>query len=150
VIEMRKEEKINKIVGRIGEEFYFCEKFFECEDSFRGVVGSVLVPVSPEEAEERRRNFDEDGELWRDAVANELTELEHEDWVEEVLAVDGDEAVFDLVSSEKEAAVIEKVGADKVELVECVGGGRIFRPDLEWDELYDPALWERIKEFERR
>ena len=147
---MRKEEKINKIVGRIGEEFYFCEKFFEYEDSFRGVLGSILVPVSPEEAEERRRNFDEDGKLWRDAVANELTELGHEDWVEETLAENGDEAVFDLVSSEKEAAVIEKVGADKVELVECVGGGRIFRPDLEWDELYDPALWERIKEFERR
>jgi hypothetical protein len=51
--------------------------------------------ITEEEGEQRVREYLEDGELWRMAVEAENTTQSLEDWVEEVLSVDGWEVQLD-------------------------------------------------------
>jgi len=146
----RKETKYNELIGRIGDDFYFLEYIFEAGD-FCGAVANIVRPVSPNEAQYMRDTWDSDGEGWRMAVDAESTTLGLDEWREQVLAIDGDDAVFDICSDyEMEKKIIEIAGEDNVELVENVGGGRSFDLDMEWDELYNPELWEKIKEVETK
>ncbi len=133
--------QVNKLVGRIDEEYYFLEYTFDEGNAFRGAVGYSLRPVSFAEAEERRLSWDDDGEDWRMAVAAEETTLGMDDWHEWVKAIEDDELLFDFsYTSQAEAEqLLAKLQADDpdVELLECVGGGRCFSHKQTWDEVFD-------------
>lgn len=33
---------------------------------------------------------------------------------------------------------------------DCIGGERCFDVNMKWDEIYNPELWEIIKQFESK
>ena len=145
-----------KLVGRIGNNYYFCDTIFEYENGLKGATATVLCPVSREIYEQRTDPTDSDTldwfeECWKGAVQTGHTTKGLEAWAEEVLAVDGDEAVFDFSGydywDDLRNAVPELTEED-YPVFECVGGGRSFRPNMQWDEIYNEELWNRIKEIE--
>lgn len=145
-----------KLVGRIDCYYYFCDYLFNHKDGFKGATATVLRPVSREDYEQRTDPYDSDTleyfeECWKGAVQAGTTTEGLETWVKEVLAVDGDEAVFDFSGydywDDLRDAVPELTEED-YPVFECVGGGRSFRPDMQWDEIYNEELWERIKAIE--
>ena len=109
----------------------------------RGAVGTIFVPATKREAQDRRDDWDEDGEQWRSAVAAEQTDMSMEEWHECTLGSDGDDVVFDLSYYDLGIELCDKLNAelpedhDEYELAECVGGGRCFSVDMKWDELYN-------------
>jgi hypothetical protein len=58
-------------------------------NGYVSVTADEIEPLSIETAEERTREYLEDGELWRMAVASESTEMSLSDWVETVINIDG-------------------------------------------------------------
>ena len=147
---MRDQTTYGKLVGRVENEYYYLEYVFQ-DDTFKGAVGAILIPVSFAEMEERRTIFDDDGELWRAAVEAQQTELSHKDWRDRVLAIDGDDAVIDLSwFCDYGEALLERLDPkhEVYEYTEGIGGGRCFHLDMVWDELYAPDLWEIIKQYE--
>lgn len=146
----RQETKYGKLIGHIGEEYYYLDDTFSYDGGLRGATGSIMRPVTIEEAQYRRDNWDEDGELWRMAVEAKQTYRGHEDWVEFVLDCDGNDAVFDLSYYDYQEALLDRLDPDRktYELVECVGGGRCFKPSMKWDELFAPELWKEIVKYE--
>ena len=154
----RKQTIYNKLVGRIGNEYYFCDYIFRHDRDFKGATATILRPVLEDEYNERMDPINKDtqdyfGELWRDAVANERTELSLEEWAEWVLNTDGPDAVFDLDDECLWDALREAVPEFTEEdypVFECISGGRCFSPDMEWDEIYDNKLWQKIKKVEAK
>lgn len=148
----RQEDHYNKLVARIGDGYYFCDYIFH-DDRFKGATGSIMRPVSEAEAEDRRENYDEDGEMWKNAVADDRTTLGKDDWWELVLNTDGDEAVYDLSYADTYGEALMELlhnRGEDVELVECVGGGRCFHEDTEYDEVFDQELLDKINEVESK
>lgn len=74
------------------KELYFVElgvsQHGDQEPYFAG-SGFTISPISEEKAEEQTREGLEDGELWRQAVEAENTELGLSEWVEHVIDTDG-------------------------------------------------------------
>ena len=151
----RTETKYNKLIGRIGDSYYFLDDIFKYKDDFKGATGTVLEPVSQESYDEtmtvdgfKDRGYDEH---WKGAVESGSTELGLDDWLQLVLDQYGDEAVYDLSGySDDLWDQLRDIGLteEKYPIFTCVGGGRSFSPDMVWDELYNPELWEKIKEVE--
>ena len=154
----RKQTDYDKLVGRIGNEYYFCDYIFRHYRDFKGATATILRPVSEDEYNERMDPTSSDtqdwfGELWRDAVASERTEVGLEEWIEWVLDNDGPDAIFDLscdhLWDDLREAVLEFTEED-YPVFECIGGGRCFSPDMKWDEIYDNKLWQKIKKVEAK
>lgn len=146
----RQEDRYDKLVARIGNKYYFCNYIFHDlrNKHFKGATGSVMRPVSECEAEERRENYDEDGEMWKNAVENDNTTLGKDDWWEWVLDNDGDDAISDADTYGKELMELLHNQDKDVELVECVGGGRCFDANTEYDEVFDQELLDKINAVE--
>ncbi len=154
---MRKQTDYNKLIGRIGDEYYWLEYIFNDENGFKGAVGFSLRPITIEEAEQRREDFDEDNELWKMAVSSGNTELSAEDWHKMVLDIDGDDSVFDMsFFSPYGEELIKKLNADiedegeRYELTEACGCGRHFDIGMKWDELFKPELYKLIEQAEAK
>lgn len=148
--------QIKKLVGRIDNTYYFCDTLFEHADDFKGATATVLCPVAREDYENRINPRNPDTieyfeDCWQQAVQAGNTTDSLQDYVEMVLNVDGDEAVFDFSGydywDDLRAAVPELTEED-YPVFECFGGGRSFSPDMKWDEIYDGDLWKQIKEIE--
>mgnify|MGYP001617477109 CR=1 FL=1 len=151
---MRHETKYNKLVGRIGDAYYFCDGIFKYDDSFQGATATVLEPVSLDEYEERTSPsglLDYLGDHWKDAVADDATTLGQSEWCEWTYNVDGDEMLwnhsgYDLWDQLRDLGLSE----EEYPLFTCSGGGRSFSPDMQFDEIYDPALWSKIQAVETK
>jgi len=150
--------QIKKLVGRIGNDYYFCDALFEHTDDFKGAIATVLRPVACEDYENRTNPNNPDvikyfEDCWRQAVQTEITTDSLEYYVKMILDIDGDEAVFDFSGydywDDLRAAIPELTEKD-YPVFECVSGGRSFSPDMKWDELYDEKLWKQIKEIETK
>ena len=143
-----KETEYGELIGRIGDEYYYLDGVFEYTDSFKGATGSVMRPVTPEEAEQRREDWDDGDEMWKQAVEAGNTTLGADEWHEMVMDVDGDEVIFDFSYCDTYGEdLLERLG-EEYELVECRGGGRCFDYDMKWDELFNTKLWEMIRQYE--
>jgi hypothetical protein len=59
------------------------------------VTASEISPLTKENAREQTCEMLEDGEMWRDAVADERTDLGLSDWVDMVINNDGDISMID-------------------------------------------------------
>lgn len=149
----REETRYDKLVGRIGENYYFLDYTFK-HGEFKGATATILRPVDIDEHKDKT-NPESDAckdyfrELWQIAVSDGITEDGLDDWVEQIINIDGDEAVFDF-SGYHLWEQLRKIGLSEEEypVFECVGGGRSFSIDMEWNEIYDVELWEEIKKFE--
>jgi len=150
--------KIGKLVGRIDNEYYICDTLFEHADDFKGATATVLCPVAREDYEDRTnpngdyaKDYFED--CWREAVQVGNTTGSLANYAKMILAINGDEAIFDFSGYDywellREAA--PELTEEDYPVFECAGGGRSFRPDMEWDEIYDKELWEQIKRIESK
>jgi len=151
----REEIKINKLVGTKDNEFYFMNYVFK-DGQFQGVTGAILVPISQEEYKERTTNpglAEWLKEAWKYRFENDQTTLGLEEWAEEVYSIDGDDAVFDLSYSNTDFwQQIREVEPDLTEedfpLFECIGGGRCFSKNMEFEKVYNPELIELINKYE--
>ena len=153
---MNMNTQVKKLVGRIDDAYYFCDYLFEHADDFKGATATVLCPVSRGVYKERTDPENDDTleyfeDCWKQAVQAGRTTDSLTDYVKMILDTDGDEAVFDFSGydywDDLRAAVPELTEED-YPVFECIGGGRSFRPDMEWDEIYDAGLWQQIKEIE--
>ena len=144
------ETKYNKLIGKIGDEYYFLDHTFNHADNFKGAVGSTMQPLTEEEYNERVDNyFDVDNirEFWQQAVEADKTDMGLDEWIEFVRNTDGEENVIDR-SYPNYGEQLKKLLGEEVFEVECTGGGRCFEKKMKWDKLFDEKLWEEIKKFE--
>jgi len=150
---MRKEIKYGILIGRIDNEYYFLDYLFFETKKFKGATGSVMSPMDEDEYNERVESyFDPENmrEFWKGAIEDGQTEDGLDDWIEFVRNTDGEEGVIDRSHSSSYGEELkEKLGEEKAFEIECVGGGRCFKEDMQWDEIYDKELWEKIKEYEK-
>lgn len=152
----REEIKINKLVGEKNNEFYFLDYVFDEGNNFKGAKGTILVPISQEEYKERTTTpglAEWLKEAWKYRFENDQTALGLEEWAEEVYSIDGDDAVFDLSYSNTDFwQQIREVEPDLTEedfpLFECIGGGRCFSKNMEFEKVYNPELIELINKYE--
>ena len=152
---MRKQTEYNQLVGRIGDSYYFCDYIFE-DRGFKGAVASVLCPVSKSDYDNRHDLDNSDTlewfrELWQWAVDGNYTEESLVSYAQDVIDDDGDDALWDLSYNHYWDALreaIPELTEDEYPVFEAAGGGRRFSPDMEWDEIYDQELWEKIKAIE--
>lgn len=151
----REQKNIKKLVGRIGNEYYFCDYIFNNDDTFHGVVGTELRPVSKEEYEEtmnieNAKDYFKD--LWTEVMKDGRTESSLEDYCQNIIDCDGDEAFWDFSGyeywNELREAVPELTRED-YPVITCTGGGRSFGADMKWDKIYNKGLWEVIKQIEK-
>jgi len=151
---MRTETKYNKLVGRIGNSYYFCDDIFKYNDNFQGATATVLEPVSREEYDERTSEdglIDYLGECWKDAVANDSTTMGEAEWCQYAYDVDGDEILFDFSGSNLWNQLRDLgMSEEDYPVFACTGGGRSFSHDQEFDEVYDADLLAKIKAVETR
>ena len=147
---------INKLVSRIDDEYYICEYLFKNTEDFKGATALILSPVSRAEYEERTDPESEVAierfeECWREQVRAGVTTHSLKEYVEEILAVDGDEAVFDMGGYEY-WDMLRKAEPELTEedypIFECVGCGRSFSKEMQFDKIYNEKLWQQIKEIE--
>lgn len=150
---MKKQENIKKLVGRIGEAYYFCDYIFEDGKNFKGATGSILRPINLEEYEgrtsiENKRDYAK--EAWQQAVAEHQTEDSLDDWMEYNDYPD-EEFIFDLSYPEyaEELRRIFEYSDEDYPVIECTGGGRCFDKNQKFDEVYDQKLLDRILEVEK-
>lgn len=145
---VKRAEYQTKLIGRIGDSYYYLQELFEHKGQSKGAIGSIMMPVSINEASNRRDTWDECNELWKAAVVANRTDLGADAWHEMVMSQGGDDIVFDLSYPDLADDLLRFLNDPTVELCECVGGGRCFDLSLEWDDLYEPELWNLIKKFE--
>lgn len=147
-----KRTEYNKLIGRIGEKYYFLDDIFQYDDNFKGATGSVLIPLTEEECQEINEQANDDSELtdfWKQAVEADRTTDSLEDWCEQVRDEQGEDAGLDPSYRAKYMQILQKIKPDTY-TTDCVGGGRCFDIDMEWDEIYNPELWELIKQAESK
>jgi hypothetical protein len=151
----REQNNYHKLIGRIGNDYYFLDYTFSHGDGFKGATGTVLTPVGKNEYEDRTDPESETcqewfREIWKMAVENNDTDKGLEDWVFENISAYGDEGVFDFSGYDLWEQLREiGLNEDDYPVFECIGGGRCFDVDMVFDEIYDKELWEEIKKFEK-
>ena len=153
---MENQTQYNKLIGRIENTYYYLEYIFETSSifetfpNFKGAVGLGFIPLTLEEVESRRDNWDEDNYLWKCAVENNNTTLGAEEWHEYILNTDGNDAIFNLSYYDVGMELTQKLSRCglQYELSECVSSGRCFDKDMKWDKLFNPELWKKIQEAE--
>lgn len=78
------------------DEIYVIEISPKTEDHrYFSICGETLIPLKYDNAVSRSRESLEDGELWRQAVEANNTTQGLEDWIEEVLSIDGETSMID-------------------------------------------------------
>lgn len=149
----RKETRYDKLVGEKDGDFYFCDYIFYEGEDFKGATGTVLTPVTKEDYLDRTEGeglLDYLREIWQQAVSAGQTEKSLEDWAEEVINIDGDEAVFDL-SGYDLWGQLRQIGYNEEEypVFQCSGGGRCFGRFDKFDKVYDQELLDKIRKIEK-
>ena len=151
---MREQKNIRKLVGRIGDSYYVCDYVFKYDDGLKGATATVLRPVSKQEyeaAQEIDNLINRFADLWGEAARDNRTEESLKDYCQSIYDCDGDEAIWDFSGYDcwdliREA--VSEITEENYPVIECVGGGRSFSSDMQWDEIYDKEIWNLILEYE--
>jgi hypothetical protein len=136
-----------KCVGRNGDTYYFVDSIFDHGDGFAGCTGFSVRPVCAEEF----NSWD------HDAVAEYLEECGSHDGmscrkfhalVDEAIRVDGiGHIIYDDGFGCEVGPFFNALGID-YECTDCVGCGRQFSEDSDYEELFDHAAWIGVTGFE--
>lgn len=148
---MRTETKYDKLVGQKENEFYFVDDIFKYDDGMQGVTGTILVPVSKEEYEDRTSNeakydyLDNSGS-WEEAVKSGRTEESKQDYYQNIIDIAGDELIFDFSGSDlwDQLRSID-YDEENYPVIECVGGGRCFKSKNNFDKVFDKELLKKVE-----
>lgn len=148
----REEIKYNALIGRIGTDYYFLDYIFKDGENFKGATGTVLETLTEEEVKQRNDDYLSEDEMigqWREAVYAKATIEGFYDWLEMVKDELGEDAGIDSSSESEYSPILREIlGEEAVYRTNCTGGGRCFSVDMQWDEIYNQELWEKIKEIE--
>lgn len=156
---MRNQKDYYKCVGIKNGTLYMVDYTFEGTMHGKpsiGVTGSCFAPVTQAEIDERNEveNVIEScGFIGQEAVENGETTKSQEDWIEDLIEckLNNGEGLFighDTSCIHKIPDEIrEKYFPDAVTF-ECIGGGRCFDGDEEFDVLLDEHLLKEIKRLE--
>lgn len=147
----------DELVGRIRGEYHFLDYVFD-NGNFSGATGSSMVPVSQEEYDRRLEEYkDYEYSPIAHLYDEENTPLSWDEWISK-----WDYDLPDLVLDDSYVhkygdIVIEKAESESdMETsqwwVECIGGGRMFRPESfeDYDKVYNPDLLTLIETVETR
>lgn len=163
----RKSKVYNKIIGISNGSVYVLDEEFCYDDgSFKGCVGYMMSPISQKFIDthndidflvENRRDW------WEGAVRSGRTKEPLQDYMEDLvescegLYPDDDpscreefEVALENSSEECRKKITDYFDADSDSFGawNCVSIGRIFNKHMKWEVLFEPELWERIKELE--
>lgn len=156
----RNETKYNKPVGIKDGSVYVVDYTFEDTmhgEPFVGVTGTVLSPVSQAYIDERNEpeNIEENyRDCWVEAVKSNNTDEGLTDWVRSNViddCHDGDFPGHDtsgLYDIEEYIPDLLQHFEDAVTF-ECIGGGRCFSKNMEFDVVLDQALVDEINRLEK-
>lgn len=162
---MRKENKINKIVGIKDDEIYVVKYTFGEAKGFHGATGYSMRPLKGYEIDERNDPYCNE-DLWIEAVKAGDTHLGLEDWVEQVLMENmSSDQLFPLDDTsyrwefnelidelpQEQKKIIEDIFGEKgVDFVEWTwnGGGRCFSKEDKWDYVFNQEVLDEIMRFE--
>lgn len=163
---MRESTKYNKIIGIANGLVYVLTETFKYSDNFKGCCGYAMSTISQDYIDERNStnwlcdNYDD---IWREAVRAEQTTMGlhdfMDDWVQnccDLFPTDDSsyrsdfEQLLEDARPEVAKKIIEYFGADSEDFGAWnnESGGRCFDKDMEWDELFEPELWEMIRKQE--
>lgn len=150
---MKEQTNYYEIIGiTTAGEIIMLDYIFKHSDGFKGATGSVFVPVSQEEIEERNdieNVIDSYGYLWQEAVESGLTTLSQEDYMQEIIdSSDGYYLGHDTSYIYKIPESFKNEYYPDAETFECIGGGRCFSRNMEWEILLRPDLLKLIEEVE--
>jgi len=149
-----------QLVGRIADHYYVLDYTFDNGDGFKGATGYIFVPVTKVQQKEAmtyeavKERFEE---LWRDAVHNRLTEQGLDTYINEIYDNISIDDIFDTSEFSTGVTVAQVYNSElpentldekKAEFCECVGAGRIFSHNMQFDKVYDPELLKEINLFE--
>jgi hypothetical protein len=149
---MRKEIKLNKILGIKGNEIIILREYFEYNNDHKGFVGCYLVPLTQNEVDERSdveyiAEFIEGsglkrrkGQSWGE-LAEEIIEQTQYDGT--YFPFQDDSYVYEIGESEL-IKWCEENGIKNVVTFECVGGGRIFNKDEE-KKFYNKYIKQKLR-----
>ena len=157
-------QNVNKLVGRDENgDYYWLDYVFDDGNGFRGAVGSTFHPVS--EAEKEKRMNPENARehfrgLWQEAVKAGSTEESLDDYVQNLIDIDGIDAFFDLSYYDAGCKVAEIYNSehskdarppeDLAEFSECTGGGRCFDYKIKWEKIYDKDALDLGLSYEKK
>lgn len=156
----RNQVNYNRIVGIKDDQIYLVNYTFEDTlngSEFKGVTGAVLSPVSQAYIDDRNseENLEEYyREFWSLAVQEGDTELGLTDWIEQNVDrayEDGDFPGHDtsyVNHLDLDSDVIKENFPDAVTF-ECIGGGRCFTKNMEFDVIIDEFLVSEINRLEK-
>jgi hypothetical protein len=159
-------EKVDTLIAKRDEEYYFLDDVFEYKDGFKGATGTIVVPVSKDYYEYAtsydgivERYLDSMGEdEWLDVLGLDKDDFEDEgemiEAIEEgiyALYRNGElnpfeEPNYDMVEQMRDLPQFKN--EDKYPIFEVIGGGRIFNKDNKFDKIYNKKLYNRIKTLE--
>jgi hypothetical protein len=145
------------LVFRKGPYYYFVEKTFRRKgrlpgEVIQGATGLVLDPVSNEEYEymtsqEGLEEFVTSMGLY-DAWAEPGETLS--DFITRGYETEGDSFIWDVAPLEAEEAMRRHgFGEDEYPIIHVVSVGRVFKPENEYDELFDPVLLNEVEMHEK-
>lgn len=155
----KNQKNYNTPVGIKDGNLYLVNYTFEDEmhgEPFKGVTGAVLAPLSqeyidekndPEEIKEYYREF------WVESVRNGDTELGLEEYVSNIHESYGDGAFPGHDTSytshiDIDSELVKTHFPDAVDF-ECIGGGRCFEKDMDFDVVLDEFLVSEINRLEK-
>lgn len=148
------EIRFDELVARDSHRTYiFLDYLFTSSSSdLAGATGTRMVPVSEEEFEERKEKFyDPEWSPIRHIYDEENTTESWEEWINDIPEWEIEEMVLDpSYQSKFGPVVVEKAGEEfdmdiDEWLVECIGGGRMFGTENEYEHVYREDLLELIE-----
>lgn len=168
---MRQNITVNEVVGVTPDGIvYVLEDLFHHDSenfaqAFKGATGKALRPITQKQYEWRTDHenaCEELQELWKMQVHEDATQKGLDDWVSEVLWIDGDDALFSDV--EHDNYIIEEATHylrqlpeyedEEIWGFEWDGCGRIFETfdtmAPRFELMPNTVLWFDINEFERK
>lgn len=163
---MRESTKYNKIIGIANGLVYVLEETFKYADEFKGCCGYAMSTISQDYIDEQNDVdylCDNHEDIWRETVRAGQTTLGLYDFMEDLVhnccelfpsddpsfRMDFEQALQD-ARPEVAKKVIEYFDADSEDFGAWnnEGCGRCFHKDMEWEELFEPELWEMIRATE--
>jgi len=156
--ENRFEYEFNSLMGRCGRTFVFVDYLFEKRPSgLHGAVGTGMRPVHVDEAKRLKEEYlDRETSPLFHRYEELNTVQSWDDWISSQFEYEGYRLIYDQSYDHKYGQLVreqtvadEIMEADEIELVECVGGGRMFSDcERDFDVLYDSELLRLVQETE--
>jgi hypothetical protein len=133
----------NKFIGySTDNEYYFLHKIDEV-DGERSIEVTVVRVISEEELDEMVCLWDEDNSAWRQAVWGGETTESADNWHEDKRQCLDTDDLISLAPRYICDALQDKIGSIDGYIKEVDCGS--FYLDMEWENLYEPNLWQIIK-----